>query len=114
MPNPAWVPGMTGTNPNGRPKGASNKTTIKIKEAYQRLVEHNLDNMTDWLEQVADEDPKEALELVLKLSEYVIPKLARQEVTGADGDDLFKNVTFEFGPDINDDVNRLQTDQEAE
>lgn len=112
--NPNWSPGISG-NPNGRPKGVGNKTTTKIKEAYQRLVEHNLDNMTDWLEQVADENPKEALELVLKLSEYIIPKLARQEVTGADGEDLFKNgIKFEFGPDINDSSERIQPDQEAE
>ena len=45
---------------------------------------------------------------MLKLSEYMIPKLARQEVTGADGADLFKNIKFEFGPDINDDVNRIE------
>ncbi len=44
---------------------------------------------------------------MLKLSEYVIPKLARQEVTGADGEDLFKNVKFEFGPDINDEEKRI-------
>jgi len=42
------------------------------------------------------------MELMLKLSEYMIPKLARQEVTGADGKDLFKNITFEFGTPINE------------
>tara|TARA_R110000782_G_scaffold108664_2_gene197271 strand:+ start:4458 stop:4793 length:336 start_codon:yes stop_codon:yes gene_type:complete len=103
--NPAWKEGVSG-NPNGRPKGAGNKTTTKIKEAYQMLVEGNLENMTEWLGEVAADDPKEAMMLMLKLSEYVIPKLARQEVVGADGDDLFKNMKFEFGPDINDEVNR--------
>ncbi len=103
--NPAWKEGVSG-NPSGRPKGAGNKTTTKIKEAYQMLVEGNLENMTEWLGDVAANDPKEAMMLMLKLSEYVIPKLARQEVVGADGDDLFKNMKFEFGPDINDEVNR--------
>ena len=105
--NPAWQEGVSG-NPNGRPKGAGNKVTTKIKEAYQKLVEGNLENMTEWLGEVAADDPKEAMMLMLKLSEYVIPKLARQEVVGADGDDLFKNMKFEFGPDINDDVNRVE------
>ena len=27
-------------------------------------------------------------------------------MTGADGDDLFKNIKFEFGPDVNDQVGR--------
>ena len=41
--------------------------------------------------------------MMIKLSEYVIPKLARQEITGNDGADLFSNVKFEFGPDVNSD-----------
>ena len=106
--NPAWQEGVSG-NPNGRPKGAGNKVTTKIKEAYQKLVEGNLENMTEWLGEVAADDPKEAMMLMLKLSEYVIPKLARQEVVGADGDDLFKNMKFEFGPDINDEGDRIQS-----
>jgi LytS/YehU family sensor histidine kinase len=86
----------------GRTKGQTNKTTAEIKEAYQKLVEDNLTNMTEWLTQVADQNPERAMDLVLKLSEYMIPKLARQEVTGADGKDLFKNITFEFGTPINE------------
>ena len=90
------------SNPKGRPKGKPNKTTAEIRDAYQRLVESNLGNMTEWLEQVADQNPERAMDLMLKLSEYMIPKLARQEVTGADGKDLFKNITFEFGTPINE------------
>ncbi len=90
------------TNPKGRPKGKPNKTTAEIREAYQKLVEDNLTNMTEWLTQVAAENPEKAMELMLKLSEYMIPKLARQEVTGADGADLFKNIKFEFGTPINE------------
>ena len=90
------------TNPKGRPKGKPNKTTAEIREAYQKLVEDNLTNMTEWLGEVAMESPEKAMELMLKLSEYMIPKLARQEVTGADGADLFKNIKFEFGTPINE------------
>jgi hypothetical protein len=74
----------------------------RLREAYQKLVEDNLTNMTEWLTQVADQNPERAMDLMLKLSEYMIPKLARQEVTGADGADLFKNITFEFGTPINE------------
>lgn len=90
------------TNPKGRPKGKPNKTTAEIREAYQKLVEDNLTNMTKWLGEVAQQNPEKAMELMLKLSEYMIPKLARQEVTGADGADLFKNIKFEFGTPINE------------
>ena len=100
--NPNLYKGMPSLNPNGRPKGSKNKTTENIRKAYQQLTEDNLDNMTVWLAQIAAEDPKQAMELMIKLSEYVIPKLARQEITGNDGADLFSNVKFEFGPDVND------------
>jgi hypothetical protein len=86
----------------GRAKGTPNKSTAEIRDAYQKLVEDNLTNMTEWLVQVAAENPERAMDLMLKLSEYMIPKLARQEVTGADGKDLFKNIKFEFGTPINE------------
>jgi hypothetical protein len=90
----------------GRPPGALNKQTRDIRQAYQNLVEMNLENMTSWLASVAAEDPEKAMDLMLKLSEYIIPKLARQEVVGNDGSDLFKNVRFNFGPDINSEDER--------
>ena len=90
------------SNPKGRPKGTPNKSTAEIRDAYQKLVEDNLTNMTEWLVQVAADNPERAMDLMLKLSEYMIPKLARQEVTGADGKDLFKNIKFEFGTPINE------------
>lgn len=85
---------------NGRPKGVQNKTTQEIKEAYKKLLHTNLSNMSTWLGEVAADDPEKALNLMLRLSEYIIPKLARQEVTGLDGADLFQHVKFEFGDNI--------------
>lgn len=84
----------------GRVPGSKNKQTSAIRTAYQNLVEMNLENMSAWIGQVAQEDPSKAMDLMIKLSEYVIPKLARTEVTGANGDDLFKSLTFEFGPPV--------------
>ena len=91
-----FEPGQSG-NPSGRPKGAKGKSTEKIKQAYHMLLENNLDNMSEWLADIAEDNPKDAIELMLKLSEYIIPKLARQELTGAEGEDLFKQIKFEFG-----------------
>ena len=64
---------------SGKPKGAVNKTSNKIREAFQKLIEDNLDNMTIWLMQVAADDPKAALDIMAKLGEYTTPKLARVE-----------------------------------
>jgi hypothetical protein len=94
-------------NANGRPKGAKNKSTEAIRQAYQKLTEDNLENMSLWLAQIAADNPEKALDMMIKLSEYVIPKLARTEVTGQDGEDLFKNIKFEFGPSVNDKDERL-------
>lgn len=70
----------------GRPKGMPNKATSKVREAIAELLERNAGNMDRWLNEVADKDPYKALDLMQKLSEYHIPKLARTEVTGKDGD----------------------------
>jgi hypothetical protein len=70
----------------GRPKGAVNKSTAIVREAIANLLERNAPNMDRWLNEVAAEDPYKALDLMNKLSEYHIPKLARTEVTGKDGE----------------------------
>jgi hypothetical protein len=90
MPQPK---GKTG-NPNGRPKGTPNKVTTDIKEAYKKLIEDNLDNLTGWLEKIAEKDPEKAIRILNDLSEYVIPKLARQEHTGKDGGEIKTTITF--------------------
>ena len=101
-----FEPGQSG-NPAGRVKGSKNKATKEIREAYQKLTEDNLENMNRWLLQVSHEDPAKAMDLMLRLSEYIIPKLARQEVVGNDGEDLFKDVKFTFGPDVNNEEDRI-------
>jgi hypothetical protein len=84
-------------NTDGRQKGSQNKYTKQVKEAFGLLLEGNLDNLSLWLAQVAADDPKAAMEIVIKLSERFVPKLSQQQVTGADGEDLFKNIQFKFG-----------------
>jgi hypothetical protein len=79
----------------GRPKGLPNKSTQIVREAIANLLERNAGNMDMWLNQVAKEDPYKALDLMNKLSEYHIPKLARTEVTGADGGPQEMTVTWQ-------------------
>jgi len=95
-------------NRNGRPKGSKNRNTSLIREAYQQLTENNLENMSIWIQQVAAEDPAKAFDLMIKLSDFIIPKLAHTELTGADGDSLFKNITFEFGPSVIERLDSLE------
>ena len=96
-------------NRAGKKPGTKNRTTKEIREAYQNLVEMNLENMSLWIAQIAADDPSKAMDTMIKLSEYVIPRLARTEVAGHDGDSLFKSIKFQFGPDVNDEQGRDHT-----
>lgn len=78
----------------GRPKGAPNKSTAIVREAIANLLERNAPQMDKWLNQVAQEDPYKALDLMNKMAEYHIPKLARTEVTGRDGQPQQHVVTW--------------------
>ena len=89
-----FVKGQSG-NPMGRPKGSIDNDTRQIRQAYQMLVEDNLDNLTDWLSQLGKESPEKAFNLMLKMSEYFLPKLSRKEVS-ADVN-VFDNIKFQFG-----------------
>ena len=94
-------------NRAGRTVGSKNNSTKMIKEAYAMLVENNLENMSGWLNEIAANDPKAAMELVIKLSERFVPALARTELTAADGEDIFKSLKFGFGPAL-DSPERIQ------
>ena len=79
------MPHIKGTpKTGGRVAGIPNKATRDIKEAYRMLIEKNLDNLTGWLEIIADKDPEKAIRIINDLSEYVIPKLARTDLTTGD------------------------------
>ena len=69
----------------GRPAGTPNRATSEVRAAFARLVEGNADKLQDWLDATADKDPGKAIDLVAKLAEFIIPKLSRSELRGADG-----------------------------
>ena len=96
-----FKPGESG-NPEGRKKGSQNHYTKQTKEAFGMLLEGNLTNLSTWLEQVAEDDPKEALKIVMALSERFVPKLSQQALTDGDGESLLKGITFGFGPTLDE------------
>ena len=101
-------------NRKGRLPGSKNKNTQLIREAYQKLTEDNLLNMSMWIQQIAADNPEKAFKLMLEMSEFVLPKLNRTELTGNNGDDLFKNLKFEFGPSVQERLDSLDAIEDIE
>ena len=89
-----FIKGQSG-NPTGRPKGSVDNDTRQIRQAYQMLVEDNLENLTIWLSKLGDESPEKAFNLMLKMSEYFLPKLSRKEVSTEVS--LYEDIKFQFG-----------------
>jgi len=99
-----FTKGDPNINWNGRPKGSKNKISEEIKEQFTNILNNKLPEMEQWLERVAEKDPAKAMDLAMRLSERFTPLLSRTELTGKDGEELFKNVKFKFGDDINIDT----------
>jgi hypothetical protein len=66
----------TGIKYGGKQKGTSNKATARLREAFTELLE----KVQELFDKVAEKNPQKALELLLKLSEFALPKLRPIEV----------------------------------
>ncbi len=64
----------------GRQKGTPNKATRALREAYSDLLVNNISRVQELFDKVAEKSPQKALELLLKLSEFALPKLRAIEV----------------------------------
>jgi len=82
----------TGKKFGGRKKGTPNKTTKEIKEAFELIVDNNLNNIDEWIKNIADDNPEKAINIILKFAEYVLPKLNKTEYTETK-DDEYENLT---------------------
>ena len=61
------------------PRKKPNKGKRRFKVALQDMFENNADNIAGWLDEIAKEDPAEALNQLNKWMEFCYPKLARVE-----------------------------------
>lgn len=98
MANPNIPPGP------GRTKGIPNKATQEAREAIGRFVDGNAHRLQEWLDQIAigiaknkdgqevflkdGPNPEKAFNLFQSVIEYHVPKLARSELVGKNGEDL--------------------------
>ena len=80
----------------GKAKGTPNKATADVRATVAAFAENNAAKFELWVQATADgdpannvkPDPAKAAALYLTAIEYHIPKLARTEVTGKDGDPI--------------------------
>lgn len=73
----------------GRPPGLPNKATQNAREAIARFVDGNAHRLQGWLDKIAEEQGAEkAFRCFQDVIEYHVPKLARVEHTGKDGEPI--------------------------
>ena len=64
----------------GRKKGAVNRSTRDVRAIVAKVAEKNGPKLDAWLSRVARKNPAKAIDLYIRLIEYHIPKLSRQEI----------------------------------
>jgi len=79
----------------GREKGTPNKLTSEIRDVYKELLEKNLNNIDVWLKETSKDHPDKALNFIIKLSEFVVPKLQSTHLTGNSKTPIITGITFE-------------------
>ena len=78
-----------------RPKGSPNKATAEAREAIARLVDGNAHRLNIWLDEIYKEKgPEAAWNCMMDVIEYHVPKLARHEHTGNNGDKIKVEVSW--------------------
>ena len=70
-----WQKGQSG-NPGGRPEGSKNKSTQKIRESIQLIVENNIESIQDSLDLM---NPKDKMKFILDLIKLVLPTLRSED-----------------------------------
>ena len=78
-----------------RPKGSPNKATAEAREAIARLVDGNAHRLTLWIDEIYETKGAEAAwRCMMDVIEYHVPKLARHELTGQNGDKIKVQVSW--------------------
>lgn len=84
-------------NKFGRPKGSQNRSTEMMKRNVQRAANLGLDYLKEDYERLREEDPRGALNLLMKLLEFNLPKLKAMDVNlEADVKQRIEKITVEI------------------
>jgi len=72
----------------GRKKGARNKGTPELKAIVEAFLRKNLPDLEELYQRIKETKPELAVKVLNDWGEYVMPRLARQELTGEGGQPL--------------------------
>ena len=72
----------------GRPKGVPNKTTQIVKELFAEILEGEQENFKIALETLRLTNPKEYVQVMVKLSQRFLPEMTATALMNADGSNL--------------------------
>jgi hypothetical protein len=67
-----------GEKTGGRTKGTPNRTTAEIRDLFQKLVDENIDTISDDLKELK---PEQRLKFLIEFAKFVIPTVKAIEVT---------------------------------
>ena len=96
MSNPNVKKGGPSLNPNGRPKGAVNKSTAELRGIMQSIFEAELPNVLDSLEKIREKGQEtKYVELMLRLAEYHVPKAAQSVDITTGGEKITKILSID-------------------
>ena len=77
---------------SGRPVGSKNLASSQIRETFQLLLSNNLEKIQDDLNEL---EPKDRIQLLLSLANYILPKLRSTEYIGER-----EEITIDFSETI--------------
>ena len=80
-----------GFKTGGRELGTPNKTTSELRRVLKHMVDNELQNLQDNINGL---EPKERIELLIKLLPYVMPKV--QTVSAREGEPIGLDWMSEF------------------
>lgn len=66
--------------PRGRKLGSANRVTRDMRLIITAFVENNIEGAQTLYDKVAKKNPAKALDILVKMAEFVLPKLNRTEV----------------------------------
>ena len=79
----------------GRPKGATNKSTERIRQTIAKLTDQKQHHLETAFESIREDNPGKYIELYLRLLEYTTPKLRAIDTKMELGESSIETITIE-------------------